>query len=112
MGSVVLSIEGAMELLTLMAILSSVNGNHWHQFPLPYVNYYHIPTVFSRSFSITPLASNQDIQFFPKLSKILLSTTSTQTLATQQIKALHLLDQKTPSLFKEWFLLTSLPQGI
>merc|ERR1712002_23276 len=66
MGSVVLSTEGAMELLTLMVILSSVNGNHWHQFPLPYVNYYHIPTVFSRSFPITPLASNTRYSVLPK----------------------------------------------
>merc|ERR1712013_854049 len=112
MGSVVLSIEGAMELLALMVILSSANGNYWHQFPLPYVNYYHIPTVFSRSFSITPLASNIGYSVLPKT---LLSTTSTQTLATfiqQKIKALHLLHQKTPYLLKEWFLLTSLPQGI
>ena len=55
-----------MELLALMVILSSANGNHWHQFPLPYVNYYHIPTVFSRSFSITPLASNTGYSVLPK----------------------------------------------
>jgi len=50
-----------------MVILSSVNGNHhWHSFPLHYVNYYHVPNIFSTSFSIPPLISNLGYSVLPK----------------------------------------------
>merc|ERR1712013_380282 len=75
MGSVVLSIEGAMELLALMGILSSANGNYWHQFPLPYVNYYHIPTVFSRNIMESFAELFEAMGFEDKSSNILEQTT-------------------------------------